>query len=104
LSDTKKIIFLTVLGLAKKALDRLWLAFEIVAIPRCREHYLRPRCPERYHLWITFPDNLVKFFNAGDEKSLVDAMLMIIRYGEMRKKLVANASALYSASLILLFY
>jgi glycosyltransferase involved in cell wall biosynthesis len=39
-----------------------------------------------------FNDSLVKFFQAGDEQSLADAMLLMIRNEEMRKKLAANAS------------
>ena len=38
-----------------------------------------------------FNDSLVKFFNAGDEQSLADAMLLMIQNESMRKKLAENA-------------
>jgi glycosyltransferase involved in cell wall biosynthesis len=38
-----------------------------------------------------FNDTLVKFFQAGDEQSLADAMLLMIRNEGMRKILSANA-------------
>jgi len=39
-----------------------------------------------------FNDSIVKYFQAGDEKSLADAMLLMIRNVDLRKKLSENAS------------
>lgn len=44
---------------------------------------------DRYY----FNDSLVKFFQSGDEQSLADAMLLMIRDQPLRKKLADNALA-----------
>ena len=43
---------------------------------------------DRYY----FNDSIVRFFTANDEKSLADAMLLLIENAELRKTLVRNAS------------
>lgn len=39
-----------------------------------------------------FNDSVANFFQAGDERSLAEAMLLLIRNSELREKLVRNAS------------
>jgi glycosyltransferase involved in cell wall biosynthesis len=39
-----------------------------------------------------FHDSVVKFFDAGDERSLAEAMLLLIKDPELRQRLVANAA------------
>jgi glycosyltransferase involved in cell wall biosynthesis len=43
-----------------------------------------------------FNDSLVKYFKSGDEQSLADAMLAMVRNPDLRKKLAANAAAYIS--------
>jgi glycosyltransferase involved in cell wall biosynthesis len=44
---------------------------------------------DRYY----FDDSVAKFFKANDEKSLADAMLLLITNSEIRRSLVRNADS-----------
>lgn len=71
-------------GFANEALSTKIMEFMAMGIPVIASDTK----VHRYY----FNDKVLKFFRAGDEKSLAESMLLLTRSSDLRKRLVSNAS------------
>jgi glycosyltransferase involved in cell wall biosynthesis len=71
-------------GFANEALSTKIMEFMAVGVPVIASD-------TKVHKYY-FNDTVLKFFRAGDEKNLAEAMLLLIRDNDLRKQLVSNAS------------
>lgn len=71
-------------GFADEALSTKIMEFMAVGIPAIASD-------TKVHKYY-FNDKVLKFFRAGDQNSLAEAMLLLIRDSELRKRLASNAS------------